>query len=897
MTVNDLTALIRKALNVPAMLYQMEVAIGLRDGGLQDYKLPVKGKGISGTVVVDSPAGGDLLINQHDIPNLEKMIRTGKVESIFGFAGRFDGDYPLYVQFKNGKQIRIGKPYGRYPDAPAPIQKPKDAEGEKFLADEINKALYEKAITAPRLIYGKMPAWQPRKLNAGGLVQMTERTAPWPEDTPYTVQPTTVSTPIGMVRLPEGHQLDRVTELVMNAPELVVKPKSGKTEHFIKPLVKGGQTILATVSMNDKTMSTKPMTMERLKSLLEKGRILYPKESTGDYSALFESVGLEIEEAGTGEGDELVASTLSLSLAPVLDHGRTSHVVTGKGAEVKTAFVVVEAGSLIPSNTPDGRINTDYPQELQPRDRTRKSSVMQIMNMSKNLRPAQLTDSGLSSHGAPIIGPDLVVESGNGRTLSIIRAYSEGTAAQYREYLVENAALYGLNLDKVEKMREPVMVRVRLEDVDRAQFARDSNLSDLQGMAPTEVARVDAEQIDDKMMALFSPSEGGDLLAASNRAFVQAFLNKMGAEQAAGYLTADGRPTKQVVDRIQAAIFAKAYKSESLLRLAVEEPDPEIRNILTALNVAAPSFVQMGYLSGEAHKQAADTIGDSTVMNKNLDDTALSALVDATTAVREAKAAGQDVREYLSQQNLFGDTSPETATLAKFIADNNRSAKRMGTAFKALADEICEELIRQGSAACDMFGAEPLDLVSILARVSEKLTIGQTDNQASLFEGVVDLAKLAAARAAVNAAPTVAQQEAGNYGKGHLDYHGLDLAIENPMGSYRAGTDRDGKEWRTQMANDYGYIKGTEGADGDQVDVFIGDDHSSDQVFIINQVEPGTSQFDEHKAMFGFADEPAARAGYLANYEPGWKGLGSVAAMGVNTFKLWLKSGDMKRPA
>lgn len=896
MTVNDLTALIRKAINVPAMLYQMEVAIGLRDAGLQDYKLPVKGKDRYGSVVVDSPAGGDLLINPHDVPNFEKLIRTGKVESIFGFAGRFDGDYPLYVQFKNGKQIRIGKPYGRYPDAPAPIQNPKGAEGEKFLADEINKALYEKEITAPRLIYGKMPAWQPRKLNAGGLVQMTERTEPWPEDTPYTAQPTTVDTPIGVVTLPEGYQIDRVTELVMSAPELVVKPKSGKTKHFIKPLAKGGQTILATVSMNDKTMSTKAMTMERLKSLLEKGRILYPRESTGDYSALFESAGLVVEETEAGEGDGLVASTLSLSLAPVLDHGRTSHVVTGKGAEVKTAFVVVEASTLIPSNTPDGRINTDYPQELQPRDRTRKSSVMQIMNMSKNLRPAQLTDSGLSSHGAPIIGPDLVVESGNGRTLSIIRAYSEGTADQYREYLMENAELYGLDEGKVKGMREPVMVRVRLDDVDRAQFARDSNLSDLQGMAPTEVARVDAEQIDDKMMALFSPSEGGDLLAASNRAFVQSFLNKMGAEQAAGYLTADGRPTKQVVDRIQAAIFAKAYKSESLLRLAVEEPDPEIRNILTALNVAAPSFVQMGYLSGEAHKQAADTIGDSTVMNKNLDDTALSALVDATTAVREAKAAGQDVREYLSQQNLFGETSPETATLAKFIADNNRSSKRMGNAFKALADEICDELIRQGSAACDMFGAEPLDLVSILARVSEKLTIGQTD-QVGLFEGVVDMAKLAAARAAVNAAPTAAQQEAGNYGKGHLDYHGLDLAIENPMGSYRAGTDRDGKEWRTQMANDYGYIKGTEGADGDQVDVFIGNDHGSDQVFIINQVEPSTGQFDEHKAMFGFADEPAARAGYLANYEPGWEGLGSVATMGVDTFKLWLKSGDMTRPA
>lgn len=415
----------------PAMLYQMEAAIGLRDAGLQDYKLPVKGKGTHKTVMVDSPSGGYLLISQHDVPNLENLIGTGKVESIFGFAGRFNGDYPIYVRFKNGKQIRIGNPYGSYPDAPAPIQKPKDAEGEKFLADEINKALYEKAITAPRLIYGKMPAWQPRTLKAGSLVQMIERTEPWPEDAPYTVQSTTVDTPIEVVTLPGGYQIDRVTELVMGAPELVVKPKSGTTKHFIKPLAKGGQTILATVSMNDKAMSTKAMTMERLKSLLEKGRILYQSESTGDYFALFESAGL-------------VASTLSLS--PVLDHGRTSHVVTGKGADVKTAFVVVEEGALIPSNTPDGRINVDYPPEQQPRDRTRKSSVMQIMNMSKNLRPAQLTDSGLSSHCAPIVGPDLVVESGNGRTLPLIRAYSEGTAEQYRQYLVDNAALYGLNL-------------------------------------------------------------------------------------------------------------------------------------------------------------------------------------------------------------------------------------------------------------------------------------------------------------------------------------------------------------------------------------------------------------------------------------------------------------------
>lgn len=404
------------------------------------------------------------------------------------------------------------------------------------------------------------------------------------------------------------------------------------------------------------------------------------------------------------------------------DHGRVSYVTTVKGLEVRTAFKLVDASSLVVSNTPDGRINDAYPQELQPRDRTRAASIMQIDKLSKTLRPVQLADSGLSSHGAPIIGPDMAVESGNGRTMAIIKAYADGNADDYRQYLLDNADLYGMTREQVEQMAKPVLVRARLDDVDRVQFAKDSNVSDLQSMSPTEQARVDAEVIDERMLALFSPSDSGDLLATSNRPFIQAFLGSMASEQAAGLMTADGRPTKQVVDRVQAAIFAKAYQNEQLLTLAVEEPDPEIRNILTALNSAAPDFIQMKYLSGEAHKQASDAMAGGAMLTKTLDEQALSALVDATTVVRQAKASGQDIDEYLSQQGLFGDVEPHAAALAKFIASNNRSSKRMAEAFKAMASEINAELAHQGAAAGDMFGAEPMDLFQVLARVSDRLT-------------------------------------------------------------------------------------------------------------------------------------------------------------------------------
>ncbi|MGL6306855.1 LPD38 domain-containing protein [Aeromonas caviae] len=156
--------------------------------------------------------------------------------------------------------------------------------------------------------------------------------------------------------------------------------------------------------------------------------------------------------------------------------------------------------------------------------------------------------------------------------------------------------------------------------------------------------------------------------------------------------------------------------------------------------------------------------------------------------------------------------------------------------------------------------------------------------------------QIEAARAEVAPEPTEAQKEAGNYKKGHLKLQGLDIALENPKGSTRSGTDQDGKAWQSTMAHDYGYIKRTLGADGDHVDVFIGDQPQSETVYVVDQVDPKTGKFDEHKVMMGFADEQAAREGYLGNYEAGWKGLGAIKAMPVDEFKRWVKEGDTTKP-
>ncbi|MFM4852539.1 LPD38 domain-containing protein [Aeromonas caviae] len=156
--------------------------------------------------------------------------------------------------------------------------------------------------------------------------------------------------------------------------------------------------------------------------------------------------------------------------------------------------------------------------------------------------------------------------------------------------------------------------------------------------------------------------------------------------------------------------------------------------------------------------------------------------------------------------------------------------------------------------------------------------------------------QIEAARAEIAPEPTEAQKEAGNYKKGHIKLQGLDIALENPKGSTRSGTAQDGKAWQSTMTHDYGYIKRTLGADGDHVDVFIGDKPDSETVYVVDQVDPITGKFDEHKVMMGFSDEQAAREGYLGNYEAGWKGLGAIKAMPVESFKRWVKEGDTTKP-
>lgn len=158
--------------------------------------------------------------------------------------------------------------------------------------------------------------------------------------------------------------------------------------------------------------------------------------------------------------------------------------------------------------------------------------------------------------------------------------------------------------------------------------------------------------------------------------------------------------------------------------------------------------------------------------------------------------------------------------------------------------------------------------------------------------------RLKSAIAETETEPTEAQKNAGNYKKGHLSFGGYDYTVETPKGVTRSGKDEQGKPWSVTMHDTYGYILGKIGVDGDHIDMFINDaadlDTFDGNVYVVDQVNPETGEFDEHKVMYGYPSEEAATEAYLANYSKGWKGLGKVTAVPKATFDKWLESSDRK---
>lgn len=269
-----------------------------------------------------------------------------------------------------------------------------------------------------------------------------------------------------------------------------------------------------------------------------------------------------------------------------------------------------------------------------------------------------------------------------------------------------------------------------------------------------------------------------------------------------------------------------------------------------------------------------DTAGDMRLLDVVTDEEVqkLIDLYDAWEVVNDGLGAAHDANDA-----LLNDKNKAIAQKAK---ENIETAENAANAAFAPVEDYYNELLNTHNIEDEKGDADETETPSAETPLSDAIS---------------------AAEAETDQNPTDGQKEAGNYKKGHVQVGTFDITIENPKGSVRRGKDANGKEWESKMNNTYGYFRGTEGVDGDHIDVFLSNDidgWDGRKVFVVDQYNPDGS-FDEHKVMLGFNDVDEAKSDYLANYEKGWENGRriDVTAVNLEDFEKWIASSKRKTKA
>ena len=324
-----------------------------------------------------------------------------------------------------------------------------------------------------------------------------------------------------------------------------------------------------------------------------------------------------------------------------------------------------------------------------------------------------------------------------------------------------------------------------------------------------------------------------------------------------------------------------------------EEPGDEGEELE---NVSAPLAGLNELLSGSQEQMAA-VAGIPLVKLLGVTPAGLNASSDGEIRVYYDAVAAAQERLYhaplttilqLAQLNVFGDVDPDIGF--EFIPLWQLDEAEIATARKADAEVdgiyvdhgiLSPEEVRTKLAADKTSPWANLD-------VSDVPEIPETGG-----EGDDPFAETEEQQGGGNA-----EDEALSPSKSSLNYHGLPIIIETPKGAIRRGG-HNGKTWEAVMAADYGYIADTWSAEGrgEELDCFVGPHRDSAKVFVIDQRDLETGQFDEHKTMIGYDDKVSAVSDYLASYDSrGAERIMAVTAMTLDEFKAWLAVADFYRP-
>lgn len=391
--------------------------------------------------------------------------------------------------------------------------------------------------------------------------------------------------------------------------------------------------------------------------------------NTADYGPAFDGERTELQAKIAELQDSKSAITATFS--PAIK-GAKAQFSTEDGARLEGEYAVIAAADLVTSHDENLRANPLYPPELQPRDRSRSASEMQISNIVQKLDPARLGLSADAATGAPIVGADGLVESGNARSIALKRIYqADGlTADDYRNWLTQNAGQFGIAPESVASIENPVLVRIRQTPVNRAEFARQANASTVQRMSSSEQAVSDSKRLNS--LDGLEADETGDFSAS--RGFIRQFMAALPITEQSDMIEADGRLSTNGYRRIQSAVMARAYGDSPTLRRMTESTDDNLRNISKALVRIAPVVAASRDRMKAGNLHNADLTGD---------------LISAVEGLSNLRGRGVRVSDELSQGEL-GDLkySPEARSLLTFLDNNIRSPRRIADFIHAYYDAL-----------------------------------------------------------------------------------------------------------------------------------------------------------------------------------------------------------------
>ena len=394
--------------------------------------------------------------------------------------------------------------------------------------------------------------------------------------------------------------------------------------------------------------------------------------------------------------------------------GRDANIVTDSGEEIPVRYRLVEALSLVTSNSAkDFSKNPAYPKSLQPRDRERANMQQQIREMASRLRPEDLAASRSVNLGAPVVRADGVVLNGNGRAIAITRAllgntFRDSTGKGYRAFLVEHAEEFGFKPETVQRMKAPMLVREVTGGLNAEQVkAVTTSTAGGSRLGASEQAKQDAEKITLEDLARYEENERGDLTTAANRDFVAGILYRVaGKNDVNAYTDAKGQVNADGIQRVKRALFQKAYGDDDLLSRMSESTNDDTRNITNGLTIAAP------YIARANEKMAR-----GTAHNYKLGET----IADAVKRYNHLHGIGQSVENYLDQQAMFAEyeDSPEVREVLRVLNENRRSGKRIAQ-FVRRVGEIVEAQGNPNEISL-MEGGEPLSLGDVIREAQKGL--------------------------------------------------------------------------------------------------------------------------------------------------------------------------------